>query len=350
MKKAIIVVMCVLALVFVACDLEGLNNPGGNTGNTGNGSGQTEDPGNGSGTGEQGGGSQGGGQSHGGGEVDPSGGSTEPVHDHTFSDVWSHDWTYHWHAATCGHDDVTYAKGTHTYVEGYCSVCGFKEPQVGEAGPAGGLIFHDKGSYSDGWRFLEAAPSDLRVIGGVPTVDPAAAPPEDGVVKRLFAFGDYVNEETGELLFVNGNTAHGADDITKTGLGQGKRNTQMLVAAMGEETYRFYTWAVPEDNEKTTEYAARMCDILVYNGFDDWYLPSKAELNKMYTELHAKGLGDFHTGEIDGYTMSEYEAYWSSSENTSDRYKACAQYFSSGQQTELKYRSDRARIRPLRYF
>ena len=36
MKKAIIVVMCVLALVFVACDLEGLNIPGGNTGNSGN--------------------------------------------------------------------------------------------------------------------------------------------------------------------------------------------------------------------------------------------------------------------------------------------------------------------------
>lgn len=31
---------------------------------------------------------------------------------------------------------------------------------VGDAGPAGGFIFYDKGKVSDGWRYLEAAPSD----------------------------------------------------------------------------------------------------------------------------------------------------------------------------------------------
>lgn len=29
-----------------------------------------------------------------------------------------------------------------------------------DTGPAGGFIFYDKGSYSEGWRYLEAAPSD----------------------------------------------------------------------------------------------------------------------------------------------------------------------------------------------
>lgn len=29
-----------------------------------------------------------------------------------------------------------------------------------DTGPAGGYIFYDKGDYSDGWRYLEAAPSD----------------------------------------------------------------------------------------------------------------------------------------------------------------------------------------------
>ena len=33
--------------------------------------------------------------------------------------------------------------------------------KIGDRGPAGGWIFYDKGNYSDGWCYLEAAPSDL---------------------------------------------------------------------------------------------------------------------------------------------------------------------------------------------
>ena len=29
---------------------------------------------------------------------------------------------------------------------------------IGATGPAGGIVFYDKNSYSDGWRYLEAAP------------------------------------------------------------------------------------------------------------------------------------------------------------------------------------------------
>ena len=68
-------------------------------------------------------------------EVAPS---SEEVHEHTFSEEFSHDETYHWHAATCGHDVVD-GKEEHSFEDvvteatretgGYtthtCSVCGY---------------------------------------------------------------------------------------------------------------------------------------------------------------------------------------------------------------------------------
>ena len=43
--------------------------------------------------------------------------------------------------------------------------------KVGDEGPAGGIIFYDKGEYSDGWRYLEAAPADVWLVDGVPALD-----------------------------------------------------------------------------------------------------------------------------------------------------------------------------------
>ena len=55
------------------------------------------------------------------------------------------------------------------------------------------------------------------------------------------------------------------------------------------------------DDEDT--YAARLCAELQKGGYGDWYLPSKEELNLMYTNLHLAGLGGFGFG-----------YYWSSAE------------------------------------
>ena len=69
----------------------------------------------------------------------------EPAHEHEFSDSWSKDGTYHWHAATCGHE-VTEGKAAHSFgdwtttkeateeaegsKERTCTVCGYKATEV----------------------------------------------------------------------------------------------------------------------------------------------------------------------------------------------------------------------------
>lgn len=49
-------------------------------------------------------------------------------HTHTFSTDWTSDVTGHWHAATCEHTDLKSGEAAHSYVEGVCSVCGFEDP------------------------------------------------------------------------------------------------------------------------------------------------------------------------------------------------------------------------------
>ncbi|MCX6249380.1 MAG: DUF1566 domain-containing protein [Bacteroidetes bacterium] len=63
--------------------------------------------------------------------------------------------------------------------------------------------------------------------------------------------------------------------------------------------------------------AARICDDLVLNGYDDWFLPSKDELNQLYSQKNV--IGGFATN-----------YYWSSSED--DANAAWFQHFYDGYQ------------------
>ena len=124
-------------------------------------------------------------------------------------------------------------------------------PFVVTEGPAGGLIFYDKGYYSDGWRYLEAAPSDY-----------------------------YISVEWGNLGILTG-----ADEFE---IGSGATNTNIIVSTLGSGTY-----------------AAKICDDMEVNGYTDWFLPSILELSKMHYILYENGLGDFN----------DSGTYWSSTEN-----------------------------------
>ncbi len=104
---------------------------------------------------------------------------------------------------------------------------------------------------------------------------------------------------------------------TSTALGTGQANTTAIVNGCGGSGI-----------------AASMCNDLVKNGFDDWFLPSKDELNLMY--LLKTEIGGFDS-----------VPYWSSSEDFID-FSWC-QYFNDGTQTTTM-KHDMLNIRPVRAF
>jgi hypothetical protein len=106
--------------------------------------------------------------------------------------------------------------------------------KIGDTGPAGGLIFYDKGNNSGGWRYMEAAPKDLG--------------------KAQW------QSESKEV------------DGTKDTIGSGKQNTQLI-----------------GDSSR----AALLCQQYSLGGLRDWFLPSKAELDLMYINLKMNDLGNF---------------------------------------------------------
>jgi hypothetical protein len=140
----------------------------------------------------------------------------------------------------------------------------FKTYKVGDTGPAGGLIFYDKGNSSGGWRYLEAAPFDLG------------------------------NAEWG----LRGNNIGG----TLTYPGSGKQNTELLLTALSQAN---------ESNR-----AAQICADFELNDYDDWYLPSKDELNMLFTNLKTKKLGGF--SDVDYWSSSQYHSAHSWFQNFSN--------------------------------
>jgi hypothetical protein len=104
-----------------------------------------------------------------------------------------------------------------------------------------------------------------------------------------------------------------------TAIGTGLANTATIIGQSGH-----------------TASAAQLCNDLTSGGYDDWFLPSKDELDLIYENLGKAGLGDFASSN-----------YWNSSE-TSARY-AGYQYFSLGSQSN-EYKYNGLRVRAVRAF
>ena len=79
----------------------------------------------------------------------------------------------------------------------------------------------------------------------------------------------------------------------------------------------------------TTGIAADICANLTLNGYSDWFLPSKNELNKMYLNIgqgNALGLGN-----IGGFATGILSSgYWSSTQRNANTNEAWALFFDNG--------------------
>jgi len=160
--------------------------------------------------------------------------------------------------------------------------------RIGETGPAGGFIFYDKGNNSGGWRYLEAAPEEL---------------------------------EFQTIWSVHRTQV----ENTHTTIGSGRRNTQLIVEKFKLTSGEWDT-------------AAQKVDDLIFNGFDDWFLPSKDELDQMYGNLKRRNLGSIKN-----------ELYWSSTQTTYNFQNdgGAVQNFTNGQMgNQLK--NYKCFVRPIR--
>lgn len=155
------------------------------------------------------------------------------------------------------------------------------EPEVhyaiGDCGPAGGFVFYDKGAYSDGWRYMEIAPVET-----------------ESDWMEWGASGIYIGE-------------------TREDVGSGLENTKQIVSVLGNS-----------DPKTGYPYPALLCDRLLFNGYDDWYLPSIRELELLYTNLIETGKGDFPD------TIHDIPNYWSSSEDNTSQSGAFTLYLIGG--------------------
>jgi hypothetical protein len=132
---------------------------------------------------------------------------------------------------------------------------------VGDTGPGGGIVFYVDLTRELGAQYLEAA-----CAGWLNNCDGTTADPEA-------EWGCY------------GTVISGADGLV---IGTGELNTTDILAGC-----------------LTAGIAADLADTYSHNSLDDWFLPSRDELNQMYIQQTA--IGGFSTG-----------PYWSSSEYDDD--------------------------------
>jgi hypothetical protein len=149
------------------------------------------------------------------------------------------------------------------------------------------------------------------IIMGVLILVTSSCEKEDNVNdnSQTFALGE--NHGGGIIFYLDGTNKHGLiaalnDQTSSENIEWGCEGTFVTGTSIAFGTGQANTTAIV-NSCPTNGIAARICDQLELNGFSDWFLPSKDELNLMYQNLHMQKLGDF----------SNF-LYWSSSQIDED--------------------------------
>lgn len=129
------------------------------------------------------------------------------------------------------------------------------EYEIGTTGPAGGIVFYDKGSYSLGWRYMEAAPSDLSFF-------------EWGCLGSLIS---------------NSNSSQ---------IGNGLLNS-VSIANYHDNLLNYYTNPGVCNPLNNGSVVAKKALVFELNYYKDWFLASESELLLMYQNLQTQSLGSF---------------------------------------------------------
>ncbi len=168
------------------------------------------------------------------------------------------------------HDDhiVIYSSPLNIRLEKYCGTT--TTYAIGDTGPGNGIVFYDKGQYSDGWRYMEVIATDMPSVqwGCLGSLTSSASPSLSGMLNsvRIANFHD----ATG--FYQNPSACNSANDGT--------------VAARSALSWQS-------------------------SGITDWFLPSEQEMQLIYTNLGSAGLGNFSAN-----------PYWTSTEDSATTARA----------------------------
>jgi len=140
---------------------------------------------------------------------------------------------------------------------------------------------------------------------GVPIEDIINNNSVDALYGILYAGGYifHVNENDFSLLVANdfseiGNVAWG--DVfsldTSVEIGSGRENTDLIIQGnLNDNSIN----GVEHGNDN---YAFKIVDDIIYNDYDDWFIPSSGSMSAIYENVHSNGNGNF----------DESLVYWSS--------------------------------------